>query len=168
MTIGLLTIQLLLPVNIFILTNSLVILNWTTNNIIDVRYIVQMSETKATILAVDRKTSLVMEIRDDLKTTFVEAIGLSTYSNSKAGVSSYVAIFENLWRQTELYEQLKETHEQLKVHDRMQKEFIDVAAHELRTPIQPILGLTQIVRSKVTEPQQQALLDVTMRNAKRL
>jgi two-component system sensor histidine kinase VicK len=50
----------------------------------------------------------------------------------------------------------------------MQKEFIDVAAHELRTPIQPILGLTQIVRSKVTEPQQQALLDVTMRNAKRL
>ena len=40
------------------------------NNIIDVRYIVQMSETKATILVVDRKASLVMEIKDDSKTTF--------------------------------------------------------------------------------------------------
>ena len=55
-----------------------------------------MSETKATILVVDRKASLVMELRDDTKTTFDEAIGLSTYSNSKAGVLSYVAIFENL------------------------------------------------------------------------
>ena len=74
--------------------------------IIDVRYIEQMSETKATILVVDRKVSLVMELRDDSKTTFSEAIGLSTYSNSKAGVLSYVAIFENSWRQAELYEQL--------------------------------------------------------------
>ena len=70
--------------------------NCYPNNMIDVRYIEQMSETKATILVVDRKASLVMELRDDSKSTFVEAIGLSTYSNSKAGVSSYVAIFENL------------------------------------------------------------------------
>ena len=68
-----------------------------------------MSETKATILVVDRKDSLVMELRDDSKTTFDEAIGLSTYSNSKAGVLSYVSIFENSWRQTELYEQLRST-----------------------------------------------------------
>jgi len=64
-----------------------------------VRYIEQMSETKATILVVDRKVSLVMELKDDTKSTFYEAIGLSTYSNSKAGVLSYVAIFENLWIQ---------------------------------------------------------------------
>ena len=72
------------------------------DHIIDVRYIEQMTETKATILVVDRKASLVMELRDDSKTTFVEAIGLSTYSNSKAGVLSYVAIFENLWVQSDL------------------------------------------------------------------
>ncbi|HYZ49728.1 MAG TPA: hypothetical protein VE593_02495, partial [Nitrososphaeraceae archaeon] len=80
---------------------------------IEVRYIEQMSETKATILVVDRKDSLVMELKDDSKTIFADAIGLSTYSNSKAGVLSYIAIFDNLWRQTELYEQLK-------VHDNMQ------------------------------------------------
>ena len=50
-----------------------------------------------------------MELRDDSKTTFVEAIGLSTYSNSKAGVLSYVAIFENLWKQSELYQAIRVT-----------------------------------------------------------
>ena len=70
-----------------------------------VRYIEQTSGTHATFLVVDGKFSLVMEIRDDSKTTFDEAIGLSTYSNSHAGVLSYVAIFENLWKQTELYEE---------------------------------------------------------------
>ena len=135
-------------------------------NIIDVRYIEQMSETMATILVVDRKVSLVMEIKDDTKTTFLEAIGLSTYSNSKAGVASYVAIFENLWRQTELYTQLKQANEQLKIHDKMQEEFINIAAHELRTPIQPILGLTQIIRSAEKDSKQCELLDITIRNAR--
>jgi len=141
--------------------------NYSDN--IDFRYIEQMPDTKATILVVDRKVSLVMELRDDSKTTFFEAIGLSTYSNSKAGVLSYVAIFENLWVQTELYEQLKKANEQLKVHDKMQHEFINVAAHELRNPIQPILGLSQILRSKKEDTGiQERLLDVIIRNAKRL
>jgi signal transduction histidine kinase len=131
------------------------------NTIIDVRYIEQMSETKATILVVDRKASLVMELRDDTKTTFIEAIGLSTYSNSKAGVLSYVAIFENLWKQSELYQQLK-------IHNNMQRDFINIAAHELRTPIQPILGLTQVVCSRIKDREEAQLLEVVHRNAKRL
>ena len=130
-------------------------------NIVDVRYIEQMSETKATILVVDRKASLVMELRDDSKTTFVEAIGLSTYSNSKAGVLSYVAIFENLWVQSDLYTQLK-------IHDKMQREFINIAAHELRTPIQPILGLTEIIRSRTKDAEHVKLLEAVSRNTKRL
>jgi signal transduction histidine kinase len=128
---------------------------------IDIRYIEKMSDTKATILVVDRKVSLVMELRDDSKRTFDEAIGLSTYSNSRPGVLSYVSIFENLWKQTELYEQLK-------IHDRMQQEFINVAAHELRTPIQPIISLTEVLQSQIKDVKQQELLEVTVRNAKRL
>ena len=118
------------------------------------------------------KVSLVMEIRDDSKGTFDEAIGLSTYSNSKAGVFSYVSIFENLWLQTELYDQIKESsrlekaNEQLMAHDKMQKEFINIAAHELKTPIQPILGLTQLLRSQTKDVKQQELLEITIRNAK--
>src|ERR687886_282328 len=58
-------------------------------------------------------------------------------------------------------------YERLKESDMMKNEFINVAAHELRTPIQPILSLTEVLHSKIKEPQQQELLDVTIRNAKR-
>jgi len=50
----------------------------------------------------------------------------------------------------------------------MQREFINVAAHELRTPIQPILRLSEILRSKILDEQQHSLVDVISRNAKRL
>ena len=137
-------------------------------NMIDVRYIVQMSDSKATILLVDRKISLVMELKDDTKSTFSQAIGLSTYSNSKAGVLSYIAIFENLWRQAELYQQVKTSNEQLRVHDKIQKEFIDIAAHELRNPIQPIISFSEVLRSRIKDTEQHEFVDVIIRSAKRL
>jgi signal transduction histidine kinase len=65
-------------------------------------------------------------------------------------------------------QQLALANKQLKVHDKMQQEFINIAAHELRTPIQPILGLTQFIRSDSKDAKQCELLDVTIRNAKRL
>jgi signal transduction histidine kinase len=65
-------------------------------------------------------------------------------------------------------ELIRVQYEKLKEADNMKNEFINIAAHELRTPIQPILGLTEILRSKIKEPEQQELLDVTIRNAKRL
>ena len=64
--------------------------------------------------------------------------------------------------------ELRSANEQLKVHAKMQKEFINIAAHELRTPIQPVLSLTQIIRSKIKDVEQGELLDVVIRNAKRL
>jgi signal transduction histidine kinase len=61
--------------------------------------------------------------------------------------------------------------DRLKTQEKMQKEFINVAAHELRTPIQPILGLSEILRSRLTKAQEwqgNDLLDIIIRNAKRL
>ena len=141
-----------------------------------------MLDTHATILVVDKKFSLVMEIRDDSRTTFNEAIGLSTYSDSKAGVLSYLYLVENLWVQTELYQEIKDANtklelanerleaanEQLKVHDKMQQDFINIAAHELRTPIQSILGLSQILRTKSIDTHFIDSLDIVIRNAVRL
>ena len=98
------------------------------NNIINIRYIEQISESKATLVIADKKVSLLMEVNDDSKETFEEAFGLSIYSNSIPGVLSYVSIFENLWKQSELYQQVKNVNEQLKMQDKMQKEFINVAA----------------------------------------
>ena len=128
---------------------------------INIRFLDPDLQTKISLLIVDRKSSLAVELKDDTKDNIQYAIGLSSYSNSKSTVLSYVSIFETLWKQTEMYEHLK-------VHDRMQKEFINIAAHELRTPVQPILGLSEILQSKVKDKEQLRLLDVISRNAKRL
>ena len=59
-------------------------------------------------------------------------------------------------------------YEQLQIQDKLQIEFINTAAHELRTPIQPILGITDILKGSVTDDRHKELLDVIGRNAKRL
>jgi signal transduction histidine kinase len=74
----------------------------------------------------------------------------------------------HLKEQNELKNQIQKTNEELKNKNRLMDEFINIAAHELRTPIQPILGLTGILQSKAKDPEQRELLDITLRNAKRL
>jgi two-component system sensor histidine kinase VicK len=128
---------------------------------IDIRSIDKDTQTSIGILVVDRKESLIIETKDDTKDSSYEAAGLSVYSNSKPIALSYASIFETLWKQSELYKQLK-------MHDKMQKEFINIAAHELRTPIQPILGLSEVVLSNTKDIEQAKLLQVVSRNAKRL
>jgi signal transduction histidine kinase len=70
---------------------------------------------------------------------------------------------------------LESANKRLEVHDKMQKDFINIAAHELRTPIQPILALTQVLRSRKEKnnngkeiEEELSLLDAVIRNAKRL
>ena len=109
------------------------------SSLIQLRNVETSSATKSTIIIIDRKESLVTELNDDSKDTFTAALGFATYSNSRSTVLSYVSIFESFWLQTEMYKKVKET-------ERMQKEFIGIAAHELRNPIQPILGLAEILQ----------------------
>jgi two-component system sensor histidine kinase VicK len=128
---------------------------------IQVRDIETSSGPKSTVLIVDRKESLITEVKEDSKETFSDAIGLSTYSNSISTVLSYVSIFESFWIQSELYKKVKET-------EQMQRDFINIAAHELRNPLQPILALTEILRNKATDIEQRDLLDVVVRSVKKL
>lgn len=136
------------------------------SNSITTRVIEQQESGKATILIVDNKASLMMELKDDRKKIFHEAIGLSTYSNSKAGVLSYVSMFESLWKQTQLYEELKS-------NEKMQNEFINIAAHELRTPVQPILGMAELIELSFEDGKGKTEIskddiEIILRNAKRL
>ena len=64
--------------------------------------------------------------------------------------------------------EIRVQYDKLKEADKAQKEFINVAAHELRTPIQPVIGLSDILHSKIKDSKQRELLDVVIRNAKRL
>jgi two-component system, OmpR family, sensor histidine kinase VicK len=135
---------------------------------IEIRNIEEPLQTKVSVLIVDRTSLLSAELKSDSKDTSLEAIGLATYSNSKPTVLSYASIFESLWNQTYLYEHTRQLYEQLKSHDKMKQEFMDIAAHELRTPIQPILSLTQILKEQISDSAQTKFLDTILRNAKRL
>src|SRR5215469_5499194 len=130
--------------------------------LVDFRVAEENMRTRITIILIDKKDCMIVELRNDKKDSSYYAAGLATYSNSKSIISSYASIFENLWKQNELYKRLK-------LNDKMQKEFINVAAHELRTPIQPRLGLADILRTRKTGSGQEAeYVDVISRNAKRL
>jgi signal transduction histidine kinase len=131
--------------------------------------------TTSTLLITDREHVFTAELRKNTTYNILEALGLSTYSNSKPTVQSYITLFESLWKQKQLYDELEESHRQLelaneevKLHSKMQNEFINVAAHELRTPIQPVLTLSDILRHKITEPEQNEFVSIIFRNAKRL
>src|SRR5215469_15977443 len=91
---------------------------------ISIKYIQPHLQTKVSILIVDKKYCLAIELKDDTKQTSIEAIRLATYSNSQSTVSCYAAIFESLWIQTELYQKLKESEE-------VKDDFVHIAAHEL-------------------------------------
>jgi signal transduction histidine kinase len=54
----------------------------------------------------------------------------------------------------------------LKLHDNMQNEFINIAAHELGTPIQPILSLSLILFNKMKDRAYLELLEVINNNAR--
>jgi two-component system, OmpR family, sensor histidine kinase VicK len=130
--------------------------------VVDVRY-QETTVSTVTIIIVDKKASLAIEKLDDSKENFIDAIGLATYSNSKPTVSSYISIFEILWNQTKLYEELRK-------HDKMQQEFINIAAHELRTPAQSILGYAELAKADLQymEKHAQSFLEVMYRNAFRI
>jgi two-component system, OmpR family, sensor histidine kinase VicK len=119
------------------------------------------TEARSKIIIADRKEYLMVELRDNLKETFIEAVGSAIFSNSKSTVLSYVTMFDSLWRQSELYEKLE-------AHDKMQKEFINIAAHELRTPTQAILGYSELLLQNDSGEQATYMLKSLTRNAYRL
>ena len=62
--------------------------------------------------------------------------------------------------------ELQETAKKLTYHDKLQKEFIDIAAHEFRTPIQSVLGYSEMIHTNLKNFDQ--YFDKIIRNARRL
>lgn len=69
---------------------------------------------------------------------FSEAIGFPIYSNSRHTVEVFKSFFELLWNENTLIADLK-------VRDKMQNEFINIANHELKTPTQAILSFSELL-----------------------
>lgn len=128
---------------------------------INIRTVSASLETKISILVVDSRQCLILELKDDKQNSSYEAVGLSTYSISPTIISSYLAVFESFWRQAELFEKMKEV-------ELLEKDFVNIAAHELRNPIQPIIGFSELLYSKIDNQEHRRLLDEVILNAKRL
>jgi two-component system sensor histidine kinase VicK len=120
------------------------------------------NDAESGILIVDCEKFLQAEVKNPTADQFSKAIGFAIYSNSKRNVNSFKSFFELLWNERILNEELIRA-------DKMQKEFINIAAHELRTPVQPVLSLSEVLSSKKGNIEEyHEYIDVIVRNAKRL
>jgi two-component system sensor histidine kinase VicK len=99
------------------------------------------------------------ELKEPEADNFSEAIGFSVYSNRKNTVDFFKSVFELLWNERKLNEELIKT-------GKMQEEFINVASHELRTPTQAVLAYSQLVQKHPEKTEE--MIQAIYRNAKRL
>ena len=99
------------------------------------------------------------ELRNPNAESFSESVGFMVYSNRKTTVDSFKSIFELLWNERTLNEELKKAY-------KMQREFINIASHELRTPTQAILGMSGLLQYYPEEKDE--IIEIIQRNAKRL
>ena len=162
---GMIQVKIICPlsdINLNIVNRILQNTTGTSNNI----RIVNGSDSSFGMIIVDNTKFLKAELRDPEAEQFSEAIGLSFYSNSKPSVESYKLFFELLWNE-------RTTNEQFKLSDKMQKEFINIAAHELRTPAQSVLGYAELMREDTLHRQGNIgesieAIEAIYRNAERL
>jgi two-component system sensor histidine kinase VicK len=120
------------------------------------------------VFIVNEDTLFRAELSDPEADSFSKALAFAIYSNNKPTVDAFKSFFELVWQSHEINEKLQQA-------DKVQREFINIAAHELRTPIMPILNLSELLYSKVKErlPELQQkemleMLEIILRNANRL
>ena len=77
-------------------------------------------------------------------------------------------IKSDIQNQTELSSQLKFLNAQLKIANKAKDDFINTAAHELRSPIQSIIVSSSLLIEKVKDFDQRKLFDIVYRNSKKL
>ena len=65
-------------------------------------------------------------------------------------------------------ELLNQQYQKVKESEKTKSAFINIVAHEFRNPVQPIIGLADVMYSKVKDEEQRELLEIIMRNANRL
>jgi two-component system, OmpR family, sensor histidine kinase VicK len=78
---------------------------------VHIKYLPDALNLTVTFLIVDRKFSMTAELANDYTEIPAESIGLSTFSNSKSTVLYYTSMFENLWKQSDLYEKAENLYE---------------------------------------------------------
>ena len=128
---------------------------------------------KKILKPIDTLTNATSQVKKGNLEVSVQHKGNDELSLLSESFNSMVQSIKNyIKKQNQLTSELKELNEQLKYKDQLKDQFINIAAHELKTPIQPILGLTEVIRSRSTasnmQKQDAEFLEIIIRNAKRL
>ena len=125
-------------------------------------------------------TTATSEVRRGNLEVSVKSRGNDELSVLSESFNSMVNSIKNyIKKQNELTKKLENANEELKHKDQLKDEFINVAAHELRTPIQPILTLSELLLFRkirgnsskspvINVDKEEELLDIIVRNSKRL
>ncbi|HEY6757543.1 MAG TPA: HAMP domain-containing sensor histidine kinase, partial [Nitrososphaera sp.] len=123
--------------------------------------LVKGTESQSGIMIIDSSRFISAELVNPTLETFSEAVGITLYSNSKRSTSMLRSFFNSLWNQAELYKRLE-------LQERMEKEFINMAAHEIRTPVQPLLGMSDILMSQFEEEEEEEQQEGEKKNKKEI
>ena len=68
---------------------------------------------------------------------------------SKSGVTGTVQVFTDITERTELLQREQAAREQAEANSRMKDEFLAIVSHELRSPLNAILGWARLMRTRV-------------------
>jgi two-component system, OmpR family, sensor histidine kinase VicK len=117
------------------------------------------SNTPYGMYIVDGERFIRAELKNPDAEKFSDSVGFMIYSNRKNTVESFKSIFELLWNEHASTEELKRAYS-------MQKEFINIASHEMKTPTQSIIGYTDLLRQHPERRDQ--MIQAISRNALRL
>ena len=138
----------------------------------------RISGIQGNILIIDN--SKVLAINEEVDGTF-DNNAFAVYSDNQTLVNNFGALLDALSNEAEILDsiivakdnlanlnkQLAEANEQLKLRDKLQQEFINIAAHELRTPIMPILGYAELLSEDIGRDKQE-YIEKIINNANRL
>jgi signal transduction histidine kinase len=148
-----------------ILTSSILYLHYSDQE----RYVMQLID-KGTLIQEDTLSTVIHLFKEQMYTSFV----LVYLIIGVMGAFSLTTLLLNR-RSRKLVEltktqkkEIEKVNEELVKLGRVKEEFINTAAHELRTPIQPIMGLVYILSNRIKDDEQKKHLDSIKRNAERL
>ena len=141
------------------------VLDWLMKKAPAIQILPAPNTSESRILIVDGQKLLRVELRISDEVDFPNTIGFAMYSNSRSTINSFRSFLELLWNASILNKKLSQA-------DSMQRDFINMVAHELRTPVQAILGMTEIIGTALEGQVRGSVnaedIDRIARNARRL
>lgn len=151
--------------------SSLVVDGLYQNERLLVAYPVQLREEPVFVIVGSTPTEGIYSKIEGI--VFTQRVQTTALVSAVVASIAVIIYFLARWSET-LQREVKKRTEALEAHDRMQSEFINIAAHELRTPVQPLLGMADLLDYSFEQDNAEKIeiskaeLSLIRRNARRL